>query len=382
MKLLHLLPSVDPRSGGPAEGVRQSGVRLNALGHHVEVVSLDDPAEPFVAAFELPVHALGPTRGSYRYSVRLCAWLREHVREFDAVIINGLWQYHGFGAWRVLHKLDVPYYVFVHGMLDPWFKKAYFVKHLKKWLYWPWADYRVLRDARAVLFTTDEERRLARQSFWLYRANEAVVSFGTASPPTDADGLRELFWSAYPALRTRRPLLFLGRIHEKKGCDLLIAAFARVAALDSRAHLVIAGPDSNDWRSALQALADTLGIGQRITWPGMLEGRMKWAAFYAADAFVLPSHQENFGIAVAEALGCGVPALISDKVNIWREVDGGGAGFVAADTVDGTEANLRRWLTLDEAARARMRARARACFDTRFTVEAMSADLLRVMQSA
>jgi glycosyltransferase involved in cell wall biosynthesis len=266
-------------------------------------------------------------------------------------------------------------------MLDPWFKRTYPLKHLKKSLYWPWAEYRVLRDARSVLFTAEEERVLARQSFRLYRANEEVVAFGTNPPPAFSAPVRDAFIAAYPGLDGKRLLLFLGRIHEKKGCDLLVKAFAEIRDIDPSAHLVMAGPDSGEWTPALQKLAGELGIADRITWTGMLLGDMKWGAFQASDAFILPSHQENFGIAVAEALGCGLPALISDKVNIWREVEADGAGFVASDTVAGTVASLRHWLELEPSLAAAMRSQARQTFHRRFTVEAMSNDLLRVLQA-
>jgi glycosyltransferase involved in cell wall biosynthesis len=130
----------------------------------------------------------------------------------------------------------------------------------------------------------------------------------------------------------------------------------------------------------LKTLADDLGIAQHVTWAGMLQGDAKWGAFHASDAFVLPSHQENFGIAVAEALACGLPALISDKVNIWREVAADAAGFVAPDTEQGTLDSLTRWLQLDPAAAALMRTQASQCFERHFTVDAMSSDLLRVLQ--
>ncbi|MFP3564950.1 glycosyltransferase [Paraburkholderia sp. SIMBA_030] len=381
MKILHLLATLDPRAGGPTESVRQSGIEMVSMGHEVEVASLDAPNAPFIPAFPLPTHALGPTHRNYGYTPLLVPWLHKHAPDFDAVVINGLWQYLGFGAWKALRDLDVRYYVFAHGMLDPWFKHAYPLKHLKKWLYWPWAEYRVLRDARAVLFTTEDERFLARQSFWLYRANERVVSFGTSAPPANAAHLREQFWMTYPALKNKRLILFLGRIHPKKGCDLLIRAFAKVANLDNAAHLVIAGPDSTGWMTTLKALAEELGIAHRITWPGMLRGDLKWGAFYASDAFILPSHQENFGIAVAEALACGVPVLISSKVNIWREVQADCAGFIAQDTIAGTEQNLRRWLALEPILRTQMGTQAVKTFNSRFTVQAMAKDFLNVLQA-
>src|SRR6202030_4246906 len=102
-----------------------------------------------------------------------------------------------------LKRRGVPYYVFTHGMLDPWFKKAYPLKHLKKLLYWPWAEYRVLRDAKAVLFTSEEERILARRSFALYRVRERVVAYGTAAPPGNSEQLRTQFLAQHPELRDR-----------------------------------------------------------------------------------------------------------------------------------------------------------------------------------
>ena len=382
MKILHILPSVDPQGGGPMEGVRQRGQRLVEMGHGVEVVTLDAPGAPFLAAFPLPVHALGPARGGYRYCPRLVPWLMQHAPGFDAVVIHGLWQYHSFGAWRALRRLGKPYFVFTHGMLDPWFKRTYPLKHLKKWLYWPWAEYRVLRDARAVLFTSEDERVLARESFWLYRARESIVAYGTAPPPTNAVALREHFFAAHPQLRGKRVLLFLSRIQEKKGCDLLLEAFARVASEAPDLHLVMAGPDQTGWVATLQAQARRLGVDQRVLWPGMLQGDLKWGAFYASEAFALPSHQENFGIAVAEALGCGLPVLISDKVNIWREIQADGAGFVGPDTLQGAETTLRRWLALDRAARQAMALQASKTFHQRFTVDAMARSLIATFEES
>ena len=380
MKVLHILPSVDPKGGGPMEGVKQYGHRFKELGHHVEVVTLDDPAEACVAEYPLKVHALGPALGSYRYSAKLAPWLKLHAKNYDTIIINGLWQYHGFGAWRALQKMKVPYFVFTHGMLDPWFKHTYPLKHLKKWLYWPWAEYRLLRDASAVLFTCEEERLLARQSFWLYKVREAVINYGTGTPPQNAEALRAVFYESYPSLKNKRVLLFLSRIHEKKGCDLLIEAFAKIANQDENLHLMMAGPCHSDLINQLKAQAQQLGLADRITWPGMLQGDLKWGAFYASEAFVLSSHQENFGIAVAEALGCGLPVLISNKVNIWREIEADGAGIVNADTLAGTEKTLHQWLALDANSRLKMSQQAKLTFEQRFTVDAMAQSLIATVK--
>ena len=381
MKILHVISSLNPKSGGPMEGVRQVGIEKMRQGHAISVVTLDDPASPFLENYPFKVHAIGPSIGSYRYNSRLVPWLEENVDRYDFVIINGLWQYHGFGAWRVLHRKQIPYFVFCHGMLDPWFKHTYPLKHLKKWLYWPWGEYRVLRDARAVFFTCEEEKVLARQSFWLYKVREQVVTYGTKTPPSDRVALAETFFLQYPDLREKRVFLFLSRIQEKKGCDILIRAFAKVASSNVTLHLVMAGPNQNHHQEKLEALAQRLGIANRVTWTGMLQGDVKWGAFYASEAYILTSHQENFGIAVAEALGCGVPVLISNKVNIWREIEADGAGIVNADTLAGSEETLNRWLSFNESTRHEMGIKAKQCFEQRFTVESMASSILDNIRS-
>ena len=160
----------------------------------------------------------------------------------------------------------------------------------------------------------------------------------------------------------------MGRIHEKKGCDLLIEAFSRVAAADPELDIVMAGPDQVGLRARFEQMAAELGVGSRIHWAGMLEGDAKWGAFHAAEAFILPSHQENFGIAIAEAIACRKPVLISDKINIWHYVTEDAVGFVEDDTVSGTERLLRSWMGLTRQEREAMVARTDACFDKRFSM--------------
>jgi glycosyltransferase involved in cell wall biosynthesis len=386
LRILHAIRSVNPAGGGPIEGLKQISAVNVRHGHAVEVACLDAPDAPWVKACPLPCHALGPARFKYGYSSRFVPWLQDHRRDYDVVIVNGIWQYNSFGVWRALHNTTTPYYVFTHGMLDPWFKRTYPLKHLKKWLYWPWADYRVLRDATAVLFTCEEERRLARQSFSLYHCDECVVSYGTAAPTGDPEEQRRVFLDQFPNLNGKRCLLFLGRVHVKKGPDLLLQAFARVLREqppESTAdlHLVMAGPNDHAYGKVLSRLAVSLGLENRITWTGMLTGDVKWGAFRASDAFILPSHQENFGIAVAEALACGLPVLISNQVNIWREVQLHRAGLIESDDLEGTRLLLERWLHMPPDQRRAMRDRAGECYRERFDVERTANMLVRLLET-
>ena len=355
---------------------------LAALGVSSTLATLDPPDAPWLRNHSPPDYGLGPVHGLYGYRRGLPSRIRDLVKGHDAVIVHGVWQYHAFATWRALHGTGIPYFVYPHGMLDPWFKRTYPLKHLKKWAYWPWGDYRVLRDARAVLFTCEQERLLARQSFWLYQARERVVGFGTSAPPGDAEGQRRLFLNAYPQLQGKRLLLFLSRLHPKKGVDLLIEAFSAVAASDSRLHLVIAGPDQVGWQAALQRRAAELGIAHRLTWPGMLSGDLKWGAFRSAELFCLPSHQENFGIVVAEALGCGLPVAIAQPVNISAEVEQAGAGLVHLDTATATTEALRQWVTLDHQKRLAIAGQAIGLCWAQFVCAWVAKYLMSVLESA
>ena len=324
---------------------------------------------------------MGPTRATFGYAPKLLKWLEANRDRFDGVMVNGLWQYCSYAAWKVFAG-KIPYVVFPHGMLDPYFKRRFPLKHLKKWMYWTAMEHKVLRDAFRVLFTTQAEERAGGR-----RASAGTSGMATWFPlervklrASQGCSLRRSTQKC-SAVRGRRFLLFLGRIHPKKGCDLLIEAFARAANEDAELHLVMAGPDQQGWCAKLQAVAAAGGIGDRVHWPGMLTGEAKWGSFFAAEAFILPSHQENFGIAVAEALGCSRPVLLSDKVNIAEEIAGDGAGLMETDTEDGTLRLLRRWIGLSDEARLRMNERARACFLKRYDMQQNAKTIMRLFEA-
>lgn len=370
MKILRLIHSANPKGGGVIEGVRITTSALVARGCTIDVVSLDAPEVAATFQLSIPVTAVGPGKTNYGYCPALDDWLDANLKRYDCVIVEGMWQYHGFAVWKVCRRLGKkapPYYVFTHGMLDPWFKRAYPLKHLKKWLYWPWAEYRVLRDARAVLFTAEEECRLARESFWLYRCNEEIVHYGTPLPDETEDQLRAAWAEKSPVPPDRPYLLYLGRLHPKKGADLLLQAYREIKQSTTLPDLILAGPEQDAaFTSKLRALAAN---DPQIHFAGMVQGAAKWGALLQAEAMILPSHQENFGIVVAEALAMGTPVLISDKINIWREVQSAGAGIVAPDTLPGVNDLLLKIIETTPEARMAMKSAAKLCYTKYFSLD-------------
>ncbi len=381
MKLLRVIHTIAPQSGGPIEGLKQSSRIMTELGVTVEIASPDCPEAIQAEAQSLPwqVHALGPGRfGSYGYSKKLRTWLSAHVCDYDAVIIHGNWQHHGLATANACIQHNVPYFIFPHGMLDPWFNETYPLKKIKKQLYWSY-EYKVLKHAAAVLFTCAEECRLARKSFSPYAVTEQVAGYGTTVPELNREELIRQFQSDTPTWGQKPFLLFMSRIQEKKGLDLLVEAYSELRKSNPNTPaLVIAGPEQQpEYADRIRSQFDQSGIH----WIGSLSGIDKWKTLAASEALVLPSHQENFGLVVAEALAVGTPTLISNKVNIWNEIQSGNAGLVQDDTLAGTEALLKTWHSLSAEQRSAMSQAALDVFKAHFDISESTKRLVDSIQT-
>lgn len=413
INILHVISMIDPKLGGVGQAVRTMSASLAQEGVQNEVVSVDDPNEPFLADESIRIHALGPPKGPWQYANRLSSWLIEHVGRFDVIILHGLWLYHGYALRKAVQKSrrrsdgkSFPkVFIMPHGMLDPYFQQASGRKSkaLRNWLYWQLIERKIVAGADGLLFTCAEEQRLAREPFQPYRPkSEAVVGLGVDEPPAYTPAMQEAFLERCPQLRGVPYLLFLGRIHPKKGVDVLVNAYqnvrqncltaegksgsARTASLghdvqEEIPKLVIAGPglETPYGQAVQQSVRNDQESEPAVFFTDMLSGDAKWGAFYGCQAFVLPSHQENFGIAVAEALACGKPVLISNQVNIWREIEESGGGFVAENSVEGTQQLLERWLNLPADQKRMMENKALKTFQANFAVAPVTRRLLKTV---
>ena len=302
-KIVHFVHSLNAETGGVLSAVELLNASLNRLGIFSSLT-----ADPY-------------------YS----------VGGNELIIAHGLWQWPG----RRARASQRPYLLFPHGMLDPWFKNTYFGKHLKKQLYWWYAQGSIVKNAYAVCFTTEEERRLARNTFFPYRpAQEIVTGIGVPDPPGNTFHQKS-FLEKFPHLQNKPTLLYLGRIHPKKGLDLLIHSW-KEKQLRTLGELAIAGPfdPKDEYHRRLKELSEA---DSSIHWLGMLEGAEKWGALKSANALILPSHQENFGMVVAEACSVKTPVLLTNKVNLWHEIESSNAGYVAKDNLEGISSLLDRW---------------------------------------
>lgn len=384
MRIVHLIPSMNPADGGPVTAVRDFVTSTARLGCSSEIASIDSPDAPWVEEIPCPIVPLGPGFGPLRSSSKMRNWLCQNASRFDIAVVHGVWLYPTQCARQCRLRTGLPYVVYTHGMLDVTHRRVFPLKHLKKSLWWLVRERRSLSEASALFFTCEEERKLSSQSFWpsIPFINSQIAPYCVEPPPDSAAEHVEAFRSAFSGLTGRRLLLFLGRIHPKKGVDLLLEAFITCAKREPRLTLMVAGPGDEGYINKLKRRAMSAGITDRILWPGMLLGDLKWGALRSADLFCLPSHQENFGIAITEALACGTPVLVSHRVNIAKTISGAGAAFTCDDNQVSTTEALQLWLQQPEHGRHAMRKAAIRCFEEEFRADVAAKRFIEALESA
>ncbi|MBC7888337.1 MAG: glycosyltransferase [Ferruginibacter sp.] len=407
MNVLQIIPSMDPDSGGTSQGIRNIIPELEQLGVYNEVLCLDDPANNFTGKDPFITTAIGHTKGPWRHSPKLVPWLVDNLGRFDVVIVNALWLYHGYAIRKALQQykklgtsagkeLKCPkIFVMPHGMLDPYFQRTpgRRIKALRNRAYWKLIESKLVNNSDGLLFTCEQELLLARETFRPYRpAREINIGYGVIAPPPFETVMKEALLERCPGIKGHPFILFLSRIHEKKGTAHLIKAYLELVITGKEMNgkypgtapipkLIIAGPglDTPYGKKIQLMVAASPEIKNKVIFPGMLTGNAKWGAFYQCEAFILPSHQENFGIAVVEALACGKPVLISNQVNIWREIVGVGGGLVADDTEKGTLTLLESWQKLSVQQKEIMGANATMAYENHFKIESAAKKLLQAL---
>lgn len=321
---------------------------LFELGWDVEVITSDCYArdvdrswvEDFEAPYEMTVlRSQGPQ--GFGYCSGLSKVLEGKLRNADVVHIHNLWSFFNIIGSKCCRKMNVPFVVSTHGMLDP---NSLSRKAWKKKFYGLMFEWPRLRHAAGMIYTHPEEQRLAENQC-AGLANGHVVPLAADEPPDEPrEDLVESFLSRYPTLRGRRLVMFLGRLHSKKGLDLLIPAFKKLRASHEDVSLVLVGPCEPKYLESLRKMAIAEGIDADCHFLGAVAGREKWAALCAASLFALPSYQENFAIALVEAMSVGTPVLISKRINIWNEIQAADAGVVTDLTIQDVAGNMETML--------------------------------------
>jgi len=232
--------------------------------------------------------------------------IRALVRRSDLVHIHGLWNLPALIAAKTARAAGIPYIVTPHGMLDRWSLRK---SRLKKTVYGFLFERKNLSAAASIHFLNSEERDEAKDygiPFRSFVLANGVVAENYARLPD-----RVNFFQNHMGLENKVLALFLGRLHPKKGFDVLLPAMEQAILKVPDLHLLIAGPDEGQYKTESLRMVDQFRLREHITFLGMVQGEAKKEVLSAADFFVLPSHQEGDSIAVKEAMASGLPVAIT-----------------------------------------------------------------------
>ena len=379
MKILHITRSITPQSGGVIESIILKNILYKELKLKCEIATLDKFSKKLLLDKRLPlVNFLGIGKNQIVNYFNFSKWLNINIKNYDLIIYDGIWQFTNYALWKIAKKFNVKYHIAVHGMLDPWFNRD-IIKYLKKLIFWWLIQYRVLRDAKSVIFNTKDEARLAsKASFFPYKLKNNIISHPVEGNPYINKIKNNSFLKKFPKLRKKRIILYLGRIHEKKGLDLLLKAFKKFS-LNKEIHLVISGPPQKEYVSKIKKLIDILNLKNHVTFTGPLYNKLKWDAYYASEIFCLPTHQENFGLTLAESMASKRPVITTNKTNIWKYIKDYKAGFVGGDNVVSLQKNIQKWLSLNKKDYDVMCINAFKCFNQKFSKEAVKKDFNKIL---
>ena len=365
MKVLHVIPSVSERSGGPATAIIPMCRALMQQGIEVLLLSTTDGLSGAnVTEYKgVPAILFPPQLGaSFKYSRPLASWLRSNIRNFDLAHIHAVFNHSSIAAARACRKAGVPYIIRPLGTLDPWSMTQ---KSLRKRLFWKISGEAMLRDAVAVHYTSAVEKLSTEGHLGLNHGK--VIALGIDANTTNGQ------------VRGEPYVLVLSRLHPKKGLDVLIGAFLSLIENGKfpEWRLMIAGDGPPDYVSKLKAAASSQP--DRIVFTGWLDDDRKYAVLAGASLLALPSHQENFGLCVMEALSHSVPVLVSPNVNLAAEIVSAKAGWVAAIDKDALVAKLAE--ALDDEDELMKRGRAGHQLSQKYSWENTARELLNLYRN-
>ncbi len=365
---ISVVSHLDPKFGGLSAVVPDLAIAVEATGRSkvdLEAFCLpDEHPRP-----GLDVRNLWPTgRRRWILDRHLRETFQRTVRDTDGLHLHGLWEQSTLAGAQAARRWRKPYIVSAHGMLEPWALRN---RRVKKQIYATLFERQNLEGAAWLHALTAAEAKDYR-SFGL-RAPIAIIPNGVRLP-RPAEVSAEPFFESFPDLRGKRLLLFLGRIHFKKGLDLLVDSWSNLARRFPEAHLVLAGPDFEATRSAIEQRIADRKITERVRFTGMLQGEQKWSAFRAAEAFVLPSYSEGLSVSTLEAMGMGLPVIVTAECNL-PEVEEFDTGWQVQSRVGSLTSAIEEWLSGPAERSRAMGRRGHALVKERYSWEAVGAQM-------
>ena len=384
MKVLHVIPSVAAVRGGPSKAVIEMVKSLREANCEVEIATTDDNGEilldvslnrlheyqgvpvRFFARFSPNVHVVR----EFAFSSDLTRWLWQHLQEYDLVHVHAIFSYPSTVAMAIARLRNIPYIVRPLGQLCQWSLQQ---SAAKKSLYLNVIERKNINQSASLHLTSNAEKQEIEQLN--LKCKNFVIPHGLAIPgiiPNASQLLREYF-----QLSSKEPIiLFLSRIHPKKGLEYLIQALAQIK--DKKFTLIIAGNGDSDYEAQINSCLHDYGLEDFSLMTGFVEGELKQLLLQGANLFVLTSYSENFGVAVLEALAAGTPALVTPGVALAQEIEQNDLGYVVPQEPTAIAEAIDKHLELPESERKKLSQKARQFVLDNYSWEQIAQQLLTV----
>jgi len=362
-KIASIINSMKLEVGGPSHSLKDLAYSnyLNNIQH--DVVHLEKKIN-FNHNKKINYINLNQKFLRYGFSFKLLIWLIKNRNNYKLFIIHGIWQFQTLCA-----RLIIPnkYIVFTHGMLDPYFGTELF-KSIKKKIYWFFIEKKNLLKAKYVIANSEKEVLHLKNTFVdTKELNIKKVNYGIIPKKINLKKSKIAFLKKFNFLKKKKTIIYIGRIHPKKGCDLLVQAFKDLKKKHNY-KLLIAGEINNNYARQLVKFVEKNNLKNKVYFLGFLKDHLKWGAISFSKCSILPSHGENFGVSVIESLSVKTPVICSNKVGVYNKIKKFNSGIIINDNKKSIQEGLEKFINLDLKKLKKLKQNCKICFNVNFNL--------------
>ena len=366
-KILRIIHTLDPALGGPSNAILDHSKALVKSGYSVDILTSDknNKLNTINKNKQIRIINKGPCFNNYGINIKLILWLYKNKNKYEYFIIHEIWRIYPLLA-RIFLK---NYVVFIHGQLDPFFKKN-LLKKIKKQFYWFFIEKQNLIKSNSILLTSENEKKLLKNTYVSTNGiKKKVVNYGIFKKKIEKNKISNAFYKKFKFFKNKKFYLFLGRFHEKKGCEIIIDTIYKLNK-NFNGFVLMAGPiNGTAYEKKIFDLIKKRRLEKKIIISDIITGDIKWGAIYNSKAMILPSNGENFGVSLIESLSFSKPVLTTNKVNIYNEIKKYKAGLISNNSTNSFKKIFFEFDNYNVKKLNQMSLNAKNCFNDKFNLD-------------